>query len=101
MKQNRMLQIVLIGLVVVFAVVAVYLYSSNSSAVGKQTQIKSTLNQDQVLYTKGLAQKADLQATAADLTNQLNAAKAALAAASFRSSASTIDYDAALFSLVP
>ena len=76
MKSNRILQIVLIGLVVVFAVAAGYLFSANSSASGKQTQLKSTLNQDQVLYTKGLAQKADLETTAADLAGQLAAAQA-------------------------
>lgn len=95
------MQIVLIGLVVVFVVAAGYLFSAGSSASGKQTQLKSTLNQDQVLYTKGLAQKTDLETTAADLAGQLAAAQASAAASAFRSSAPTIDYDTDLFSLVP
>ena len=79
------MQIVLIGLVVVFVVAAGYLFSAGSSVSGKQTQLKSTLNQDQVLYTKGLAQKTDLETTAADLAGQLAAAQASAAASAFRS----------------
>jgi len=99
MKSNRILQIVLVGLVVVFVAVAAYIYTANSSETKKQSQLKSTLNQSQVIYANGLAQKAALQTTATGLANQLAGAKALLAQSSFRSSAESIEYDRTLYSL--
>ena len=99
MKSNRILQIVLVGLVVVFVAVAAYIYTANSSETKKQTQLKNTLNQSQVIYANGLAQKAALQTTATDLASQLASAKALLAQSSFRSSAESIEYDRTLYSL--
>jgi len=99
MKSNRILQIVLVGLVVVFVAVAAYIYTTNSSETKKQNQLKSTLNQSQVIYANGLAQKAALQTTSTGLANQLASAKALLAQSSFRSSAESIEYDRTLYSL--
>lgn len=99
MKANRILQIVLVGLVIIFAAMAAYIYTANSSENSKQSQLKSTLNQSQVIYTNGLAQKAALQTTATTLASQLANAKALLAQASFRSSAESIEYDRLLYGL--
>jgi hypothetical protein len=99
MKSNKILQIVLVGLVVVFVAAAAYIYTANSSETKKQNQLKTTLNQSQVIYANGLAQKDALQTTAADLASQLADAKALLAQSSFRSSAESIEYDRTLYSL--
>jgi hypothetical protein len=99
MKSNRILQIILVGLVIVFVAVAAYIYTANSSETKKQSQLKSTLNQSQVIYANGLAQKAALQTTATGLANQLASAKALLAQSSFRSSAESIEYDRTLYGL--
>ena len=99
MKSNKILQIVLVGLVVVFVAAAAYIYTTNSSETKKQNQLKSTLNQSQVIYANGLAQKEALQTTATDLANQLANAKALLAQSSFRSSAESIEYDRTLYAL--
>jgi hypothetical protein len=99
MKSNRILQIVLVVLVIVFVAVAAYVYTANSSETKKQNQLKSTLNQSQVIYANGLAQKAALQTTATGLADQLANAKALLAQSSFRSSAESIEYDRSLYSL--
>jgi hypothetical protein len=84
---------------VVFVAVAAYIYTTNSSETKKQNQLKSTLNQSQVIYANGLAQKAALQTTSTGLANQLASAKALLAQSSFRSSAESIEYDRTLYSL--
>jgi hypothetical protein len=99
MKSNKILQIVLVGLVVVFVAIAAYIYMTNSSETKKQTQFKNTLNQSQVIYANGLAQKAALQTTATSLASQLADAKALLAQSSFRPSAESIEYDRTLYSL--
>ena len=99
MKSNKILQIVLVGLVVVFVAAAAYIYMTNSSETKKQTQLKNTLNQSQVIYANGLAQKAALQKTSTTLASQLASAKALLAQSSFRSSAESIEYDRTLYSL--
>jgi hypothetical protein len=99
MKSNRILQIILVGLVIVFVAVGAYIYTANSSETKKQSQLKSTLNQSQVIYANGLAQKAALQTTATSLANQLASAKALLAQSSFRSSAESIEYDRTLYGL--
>ena len=99
MKSNRILQIILVGLVIVFVAVAAYIYTANSSETKKQNDLKSTLNQSQVIYANGLAQKAALQTTATSLASQLAGAKALLAQTSFRSSAESIEYDRTIYSL--
>lgn len=99
MKANRILQIVLVALVIIFVAVGAYIFTDNSSETSKQSQLKSTLNQSQVIYANGLAQKAALQTTATSLDSQLAKAKALLAQASFRSSAETIEYDRLLYGL--
>ena len=99
MKSNRILQLVLLVLVVVFVATAGFLYTANSSQVKKHTELTDTLNKDQATYNNGLAQEAALQKTAADLASQLAAAKAALANSHFRSSAESIEYDNILYSL--
>jgi len=100
MKSNKMLQIILVVLVVVFFGSGwVYFYSANSSELKKQTQLKNTLSLSQTTYKNGLTQKAALENTGVDLANQLAAAKALLAAAHFRSSAESIDYDGLIYAL--
>jgi hypothetical protein len=99
MKSNKMLQIILVVLVVVFLAAGGFIYSANSSELKKQTKLKNTLSQSQTLYKNGLTQKAALESTGVDLANQLAAAKALLAAAHFRSSAESIDYDGILYAL--
>ena len=99
MKSNRILQVVLIGLVVVFVAAAAYIYMANSRETNKQNQLKTTINQSQAIYTNGLTQKADLETTATDLANQLASAQALLAQSTFRSSAQSIEYDQTLYSL--
>jgi hypothetical protein len=99
MKSNKMLQIILVVLVVVFLAAGWFIYSANSGELKKQTQLKNTLSQSQTIYKNGLTQKAALENTGVDLANQLAAAKALLAAAHFRSSAESIDYDGLLYAL--
>ena len=99
MKSNRILQIVLIGLVIVVIAVCGYLLTANSSQTKKQTQLKDTLNQSQVIYANGLAQKAALETTATTLASQLASAQALLAQSTFRSSAQSIEYDEKLYSI--
>lgn len=99
MKSNRILQIILLVLVVVFVAAGGFLYTANSSQVKKHTELTDTLSKDQATYNNGLAQEAALQKTSADLASQLAAAKAALANSHFRSSAESIEYDNILYSL--
>ena len=99
MKSNKMLQIILVVLVVVFLAAGGFIYSANSSELKKQTQLKNTLSLSQTTYKNGLTQKAALENTGVDLANQLAAAKALLAAAHFRSSAESIDYDGLIYAL--
>ena len=99
MKSNKMLQIILVVLVVVFLAAGWFIYSANSSELKKQTQLKNTLSQSQTTYKNGLAQKTTLQNTNISLANQLAAAQALLAAAHFRSSAESIDYDGIIYGL--
>ena len=99
MKSNKMLQIILVVLVVVFLAAGGFIYSANSSELKKQTQLKNTLSQSQTIYKNGLAQKTTLENTGVDLANQLAAAKALLTAAHFRSSAESIDYDGIIYAL--
>ena len=99
MKSNKMLQIILVVLVVVFVAAAGFIYSANSGELKKQTQLKNTFSQSQTIYKNGLAQKTTLQNTNASLTTQLAAAQALLAAAHFRSSAESIDYDGIIYAL--
>jgi hypothetical protein len=99
MKSNKILQIILVVLVVVFVAAAGFIYSANSAELKKQTQLKNTLSQSQTLYKNGLAQKTTLENTNAGLTTQLAAAQALLAAAHFRPSAESIDYDGIIYGL--
>jgi hypothetical protein len=99
MKSNRILQLVLLVLVIVFVAAAGFLYTANSSEIKRHTQLTDTLNKDQVTYNNGLVQQAALQKTAADLASQLAAAKASLANSHFRSSAESIEYDNILYSI--
>ena len=99
MKSNRILQLILLVLVVIFVATAGFLYTANSSEIKRHTQLTDTLNKDQVTYNNGLAQEAALQKTAADLASQLAAAKASLASTHFRSSAESIEYDNILYSV--
>jgi hypothetical protein len=99
MKYNKMLQIFLVVLVVVFLAAGGFIYSANSSKLKKQTQLKNTLSQSQTSYRNDLAQKTTLQNTNASLTSQLAAVQALLAAAHFRSSAESLDYDGIIYAL--
>jgi hypothetical protein len=99
MKSNRILQIILVGFVIVIIAIAAYIYTANSSETKKQNDLKSTLNQSQVIYANGLAQKAALQTTATSLASQLANAKALLSQSSFRPSAESIEYDRTLYAL--
>jgi hypothetical protein len=99
MKSNKVLQIILVVLVVVFVAAAGFIYSANSSELKKQTQLKNSLSQSQTIYKSGLSQKTTLENTNTDLTTQLAAAQALLAAAHFRSSAESIDYDGIIYAL--
>ena len=99
MKSNRILQIVLVVLIVVFAAAAGFLYKSNSSETNKQKGLNDTLAKNQATYNSGLTQKAALDKTAADLASQLASAKASLAGIHFRPSSQSIEYDKILYAL--
>ena len=99
MKSNKMLQIILVVLVVVFVAAAGFIYSANSGELKKQTQLKNTLSQSQTIYKNGLTQKTTLENTNAGLITQLAAAQALLAAAHFRPSAESIDYYGIIYAL--
>ena len=99
MKSNRILQIVLIVLIVVFAAAAGFLYKSNSSEVNRQKGLKDNLTKNEAAYNSGLAQKAALEKTATDLANQLASAKSLLAGIHFRPSSESIEYDRILYSI--
>ena len=99
MKSNRILPIVLVVLVIIFAAAAGYLYNSNSSEINRQKTLKNTINQKQVSYNSGLTQKAALEKTATDLASQLDSAKVLLANTHFRSSSESIEYDRTLYDI--
>jgi hypothetical protein len=99
MKSNRILQIVLVVLIVVFAAAAGFLYKSNSSEVNRQKGLKDNLTKNEAAYNSGLAQKAALEKTATDLANQLASAKSLLAGVHFRPSSESIEYDRILYSI--
>jgi len=99
MKSNRILQIVLVVLIVVFAAAAGFLYKSNSSEVNRQKGLKDNLTKNEAAYNSGLAQKAALEKTATDLANQLASAKSLLAGIHFRPSSESIEYDRILYSI--
>ena len=99
MKSNRILQIVLIVLIVVFAAAAGFLYKSNSSETNRQKGLNDTLAKDQATYNSGLTQKAALEKTATDQASQLASAKALLAGIHFRPSSESIEYDRILYAM--
>ena len=97
MKSNRNLQLVLIGLIVVFAAAIGFLYIKNSSELKRKTQLTDTFRQSQSTYNGGLTQKAALEKTATDLASQLTSAKILLAQTNFRSSSESVEYDRILY----
>ena len=99
MKSNRIIQIVLLVLIVVFVAAAGFLYKSNSSETNKQKGLNDTLAKNEATYNSGLAQKAALEKTAADLASQLASAKALLANTHFQSSSESIEYDRILYAM--
>jgi hypothetical protein len=80
-------------LIVAFAAAAGFLYKSNSSEVNRQKGLKDNLTKNEAAYNSGLAQKAALEKTTADLANQLASAKSLLAGVHFRPSSESIEYD--------
>ena len=99
MKSKRMPQLVLLALIVVCVAAAGFAYTHNSSEIQRQTELTNTLNQKQVTYNKGLAEKDALNKTADDLATQLSGVKALLSRTHFLSSAESIEYDQILYSL--
>jgi cell division protein FtsB len=99
MKSNRILQIVLIALVVVFLATGGYLYYANSQDSKQITTLNSEIAKNKVTVNKSLADKATKNTEAATLDTQLASAKAALAKINFRSSSESIEYDKLLFSI--
>ena len=93
MKSNRILQIVLVMIIIIFAVVAGYLYFGNANDSKKPTQLKADISRNQAILTKGLADQAAKQKEATTLASQLANAKTLMAKVSFRSSAQSIEYD--------
>ena len=99
MKSNRILLLVLLALIIVFGLVAGYLYTTNNNEITNQAQLKNNIAKDQVTINKGITQKADLDKAAADIASQLESAKAAFAAITFRSDAQSIEYDRILYAI--
>ena len=99
MKSNRIIQIVLVVLIIIFAAAAGFLYKSNSSETNRQKGLNDTLAKNEATYNSGLAQKASLEKTATDLASQLASAKALLANTHFQSSSESIEYDRILYAM--
>ncbi len=99
MKSNRILQLVLLVMIVVFVAAAGFLYFVNSNESKRYTELTDAINRNQAIVNKGVAEKAAKEKEATDLANQLASANALLKNADFRSSAESIEYDKILFSI--
>jgi hypothetical protein len=99
MKSNRILQIVLLALVVVFVAVGGFLYAADSREKKQHDVLNDAISKNQATLKSSLAQKTAKEKEAADLESQLAAAKALLVKADFRTSAQSIEYDRILFSI--
>ena len=99
MKSNRILLLVLLAIIVIFVAGAGYLYTTNNGEINKQTQLKNSIDTDQMTINKEVAQKADLETTAGDIANQLASAQAALADIHFRPDVQSIEYDRILYGI--
>jgi hypothetical protein len=99
MKSNRILQIVLLALVVVFVAVGGFLYAADSREKKQHDVLNDAISKNQATLKSNLAQKTAKEKEAADLESQLAAAKALLVKADFRTSAQSIEYDRILFSI--
>jgi uncharacterized protein (DUF885 family) len=99
MKSNRILQLILVVLIIIFVAVGGYLYYANSQDSKKPADLNASISRNQAIINKGLADKAAMDKQAASLTSQLAAANAALAKVNFRSSAESIEYDRLLIGI--
>ncbi len=93
MKSNRILQLILVVLIVVFVAAGGYLYYANAQDSKKPADLNASISRNQAISNKALADKTAKEKEAATLAAQLASAKAALAKVNFRSSAESIEYD--------
>lgn len=99
MKSNRILQVILVALIVIFVAVGGYIYAADSKEKSQQNELIDSVSKYQAILNKGLTEKATKEKEAANLEKQLADAEALLAKADFRSSAESIEYDRIIFSL--
>ena len=99
MKSNRILLVILLVIIIVFVGIAGWLYSGNSNAVKKNSELTNNIATDQVTLDKGKTAITVQQNQSATLKSELASAQTALAQINFPSSAESIEYDALLFSL--
>ena len=93
MKSNRILQLILVVLIIVFVAVGGFLYYANSQDSKQPADLNASISRNQAIANKAIADKAAKDKEAATLAAQLAAAKAALAKINFRSAAQSIEYD--------
>jgi|GEM_PF-5287324 len=99
MKSNRLMQVILLILLVVFIGAGAFIYAADSKEKQRYRSQTAEIAQQQVNLTRSLTQKADKEKEATDLAAQLAAAKASVAQINFRLSVESIEYDRILFSL--
>ena len=99
MKSNRILLLILLAIIVVFAGVGGWLYSANSSEVNKQNNLKQSITLKQKTLSQGQAANAAAEKENATLQSELTAAQTSVAQIDFLTSAESIKYDGILFSI--
>jgi len=99
MKSNRLMQVILLIMLVIFVAASAVIYAADAKAKQNYKTKTDNIAQQQAILTRGLAQKANLEKEAVDLAAQLAAAKASVSQTNFKSSAESIEYDRILFSM--
>jgi hypothetical protein len=99
MKSNRILQIILLVLIVIFVAVGGFIYAADSKEKNQHVALNDEINKNQAILTRSLTDKTAKEKEAADLESQLASAKAMLNKADFRASVQSIEYDKILFSI--
>jgi hypothetical protein len=99
MKSNRILQLVLVALIVVFLGAAGLLYAADSREGTRQEELTGAIANNQAILNNGLAEKAAKETEAAGLASQLAGARALLAQTDFLASVESIEYDRILFAI--
>jgi len=99
MKSNRILQLVLVALIVVFLGAAGLLYAADSKEGTRQEELTGAIAKNQAILNNGLAEKAAKEKEATDLASQLAGARALLAQTDFLASVESIEYDRILFAI--